>query len=139
MYIYIGVDWSFKALCHEADDAVIYTEMEYFVPAENDLDLVSDFTAFQHSVQNHSLCAGASGVENNCSLFTGVRYGLSDEVSWMSQMYHRDIAVVSNIVLGTTEHTGPVEEFEMFGKGLERIATEKYHGRSQPLLDKSVV
>lgn len=27
----VCVDWSFKALCHEADDATIYTEMEIFV------------------------------------------------------------------------------------------------------------
>ena len=25
------IDWSFKALCHEADDKIKYTEMEYFV------------------------------------------------------------------------------------------------------------
>ena len=39
-----------------------------------------------------------------------------------------DIAVVSNIVLGTTSVAGPRAEFELFGKALERIA-RKYGGR----------
>ena len=29
------IDWSFKALCHEADDKIKYTEMEYFVDLDH--------------------------------------------------------------------------------------------------------
>ena len=43
-------------------------------------------------------------------------------------MAGRDIAVISNIVLGTTEVSGPPAEFALFGKNLERIAG-KYGGR----------
>lgn len=127
------LDWSFKALCHEADDAVLYTEMEYFVAKEHAPSLVADFRAFQASVQNESQCA-ITGPHSNasrtsgCSLFTGLRYGRRDEVSWMSQMFGRDIAVLSNIVLGSTQVAGPPAEFVMYGKNLERIAA-KYGGR----------
>ena len=46
----------------------------------------------------------------------------------MSQFYQRQIAVVSNIVLGTFSVAGPQAEFALFGKALERIAG-KYGGR----------
>ncbi len=122
------VDWSFKALCHEADDAILYTEMEYFVERQHAAALAADFRAFQDSLRNQSRCAGTVPKTGACSLFTGVRYGARDDVSWMSQMTGRDIAVVSNIVLGTTEVAGPQDEFALFGRGLERIAG-KYGGR----------
>jgi hypothetical protein len=122
------VDWSFKALCHEADDAVLFTEMEYFVDAKHANALVADFRAFQHSVRNSSICAGVVPKTGVCSLFTGVRYGKRDDVSWMSQFYQRDIAVISNIVLGTSEISGPQKEFDLFGKHLQKIAT-RYGGR----------
>jgi len=123
------VDWSFKALCHEADDAVLYTEMEMFVDQKDCAALVSDFQTYQESVRNSSECAvGTIPKTGICSLFTGVRYGKKDEVSWMSQMYNRDICVISNIVLGTKEMSGPAKEFELYGKQLEKIA-QKYHGR----------
>ena len=51
-------DWSFKALCHEADDAVLYTEMEYFVDVAHAPALTRDFREFQDSVRNESQCAG---------------------------------------------------------------------------------
>lgn len=63
-----------------------------------------------------------------CSLFTGMRYGLRDDISYLSPMSGRDIAVISNIVLGTPNVTGPPDEFALFGRGLERIAG-KYAGR----------
>ena len=115
-------DWSFKALCHEADDAVLYTEMEMFVDQKDCANLVQDFQTFQQSVRNQSQCAGTPPKTGQCSLFTGVRYGKADEISWMSQMYQRDICVVSNIVLGTTEVSGPSKEFDLYGKELEVIA-----------------
>ena len=121
-------DWSFKALCHEADDAVLYTEMEYFVDVAHAPALVREFRAFQESVRSKSQCAGTTPKTGACSLFTGVRYGKADNVSWMSQFYQRQIAVVSNIVLGTFSVAGPQAEFALFGKALERIAG-KYGGR----------
>jgi L-gulonolactone oxidase len=121
-------DWSFKALCHEADDAVLYTEMEYFVDVAHAPALAREFRAYQDSVRNASQCALTVPKTGACSLFTGVRYGKADNVSWMSQFYQREIAVVSNIVLGTTSVAGPQAEFALFGKGLERIAT-KFGGR----------
>ena len=122
------LDWSFKALCHEADDAVLYTEMEMFVDQKHCAALVSDFQAYQESVRNSSECAGNVPKTGVCSLFTGIRYGRSDAVSWMSQMYDSDICVISNIVLGTTEVSGPATEFALYGKELEKIA-QKYGGR----------
>jgi len=121
-------DWSFKALCHEADDAVLYTEMEMFVDQKHCQNLVNEFQTYQNSVRNKSQCAGTPPKTGSCSLFTGVRYGKADEISWMSQMYQRDICVISNIVLGTTSVSGPAKEFELYGKQLESIA-QKYGGR----------
>ena len=121
-------DWSFKALCHEADDAVLYTEMEMFVDQKHCANLVQEFQTFQRSVRNQSQCAGTPPKTGRCSLFTGVRYGKADSISWMSQMYQRDICVISNIVLGTTDVSGPPEEFALYGKQLETIA-QKYGAR----------
>ena len=121
-------DWSFKALCHEADDSVLYTEIEYFVDVEYAPSLARDFRVYQDSVRNASQCAGTLPKTGLCSLFTGMRYGKADNISWMSQFYQRNIAVISNIVLGTTEVAGPQDEFALFGKELERIAS-KYGGR----------
>jgi FAD/FMN-containing dehydrogenase len=121
-------DWSFKALCHEADDAVLYTEMEMFVDRKYCMNLVTDFQKYQTEVRNQSQCAGTIPKTGKCSLFTGIRYGRKDEISWMSPMYDTDICVLSNIVLGTTEISGPQDEFALFGKQLEKIAF-KYGGR----------
>lgn len=122
------VDWSFKALCHEADDATLYTEMEYFVNVSHGAAIVADFRAFQDSVANESECrVGSTSGGQPCALFTGVRYGKQDEM-WMSQMYGRDIAVVSTIVLGTATVAGPQAEFALYAKSLEKIAG-KYGGR----------
>lgn len=122
------VDWSFKALCHDGDDAVLYTEMEYFVDVANGSAFMHEFQAFQRSVSNQSVCAGTTPKAQPCSLFTGMRYGHRDEVSWMSEMYGRDIAVISLIVMGTTAESGPPEEFALFAKGLEQLG-QKYGGR----------
>ena len=65
---------------------------------------------------------------SRCKLFTGLRYAQKD-VNWMSPMYKRDIAVISNIVFGTSVVTGPPDIFQAFSRfGLEKIAT-KYGGR----------
>ena len=104
-------------------------EMEYFVDVKHCASFVLDFQEYQASVRNQSQCAGQVPKTGQCSLFTGVRYGKADEISWMSQMYKRDICVISNIVLGTSEISGPPKEFALFGKHLEKIATEKYQGR----------
>lgn len=121
-------DWSFKALCHEADDAVLYTEMEMFVDRKDCLALVNDFQKYQSSVRNQSMCAGVPAQTGNCSLFTGVRYGKADDI-WMSEFYQRDTCVLSSIVFGTTQTSGPSSEFALFGKALEKIAFERYNGR----------
>lgn len=117
------VDWSFKALCHEADDATLYTEMEYFVDVSNETQLVEQFLDFQKSVAYKSACRSGGTEAGPCSLFTGVRYAKKDEI-WMSPMYGRDIAVLSMIVLGTADTAGPVDEVALFDEGLERIATQ---------------
>eukprot|EP00450_Noctiluca_scintillans_P006493 CAMPEP_0194494894 /NCGR_PEP_ID=MMETSP0253-20130528/12655_1 /TAXON_ID=2966 /ORGANISM="Noctiluca scintillans" /LENGTH=472 /DNA_ID=CAMNT_0039336071 /DNA_START=34 /DNA_END=1452 /DNA_ORIENTATION=- len=126
------IDWSFKTLCHEADDATKYTEMEYFVPRENATAFVQDFRAFQASVEDQSECKQDStlkgvGATPECSLFAGIRYGKGDEM-WMSQMYQRDIAVLSMIVLGNATTAGPVDEFSLFGHAVEQLAAT-YNGR----------
>ncbi len=117
------VDWSFKALCHEADDATLYTEMEYFVDAKHAPALVADFRAFQESVRGEANCTA----DTQCSLFTGLRYAKSDDI-WLSPMYNRDIAVLSMIVLGTATQSGPQRVVRLFDRGLEAIAA-KYGGR----------
>ena len=129
------IDWSFKTLCHEADDATLYTEMEYFVPQDNATAFVQDFRAYQASVSSQSECRqqgqqparGGSATSPQCALFAGVRYGKADNM-WMSQMYQRDIAVLSMIVLGNATTAGPVDEFALFGHGVEQLAA-KYNGR----------
>lgn len=71
--------------------------------------------------------ATATASRPQCALFAGVRYGKADSM-WMSQMYHRDIAVLSMIVLGNATTAGPVDEFALFGHGVEQLAA-KYDGR----------
>ena len=61
--------------------------------------------------------------EEGCALFTGMRYVAQDS-NWMSPMYDRDIAVVSTLVLGTANRTGPPQTFETYARGLERIGEE---------------
>ena len=121
------IDWSFKALCHEADDKIKYTEMEYFVDLDHADQVVKEFMEYQLGLKDTAgmKCHKES---NRCNLFTGVRYAQKD-LNWMSPMYKRDIAVVSNIVLGTSNVTGPPKIFQAFSRfGLEKIAT-KYGGR----------
>lgn len=121
------IDWSFKALCHEADDKIKYTEMEYFVDLDQADTVVKQFMEYQLALKD------TAGMKchmeaHRCNLFTGLRYAQKD-LNWMSPMYKRDIAVISNIVLGTSDVTGPPEIFQAFSRyGLENIAT-KYGGR----------
>jgi|EP00945_MAST-04E_sp_MAST-4E-sp1_P005862 L-gulono-1,4-lactone dehydrogenase len=122
-------DWSFKALCHEADDATKYTEMEYFVNVQDSEKLVDEFMEFQNSMKGSLGQQCNSKVQGPCALFTGLRYAARTENEpWMSPMYPGAIAVLSNIVLGSATKTGPSEIFDAYAKGLERIAT-KYGGR----------
>jgi len=117
------IDWSFKALCHEADDKIKYTEMEYFVNFENADIVIKKFIAYQASVKD-TIGTTCHKESTKCNLFTGVRYAKKD-LNWMSPMYKNDIAVVSNIVLGTPTETGPPSVFEAYSRyGLESIATK---------------
>jgi L-gulonolactone oxidase len=122
------IDWSFKALCHEADDNIKYTEMEYFVDAKDGLSLAVAFLAAQSSLANSTYNDCKTQKFGACTLFTGMRYAAADE-NWMSPMYNQDIAVVSNIVLGTPDIAGPPEIFSAYGRELEKIATLEYGGR----------
>mmetsp|Transcript_23474 Transcript_23474/g.37842 ORF Transcript_23474/g.37842 Transcript_23474/m.37842 type:complete len:466 (+) Transcript_23474:15-1412(+) len=117
------VDWSFKALCHEADDATLYTEMEYFVPVEKSMAFFQEFREFQESVKEEINCTEAT----KCALFTGMRYAKQDDI-YLSPVFGRDIGVISMIVLGTPTQSGPPDVVSVFDKGLEQIA-KKYSGR----------
>ena len=110
-----------QALCHPSaydSQRSLYTEMEYFVPVDEAAALVADLRAFHESVQPavEQLCAPP-----NCSLFAGIRYVAADE-NWMSMMYGRDIAVLSQIVIGTPSMSGPPEVITLLDRGLERLA-----------------
>ena len=52
-------------------------------------------------------------LQAGCALFTGMRYVAKDD-NWMSPMYGQDIAVVSTLVLGTANRTGPPETFDTY-------------------------
>ncbi len=117
------VDVSYRTMTRDGDDATLYTEMEMMVPAEKDIDIITDFIAFQESVQaQHNAQWG---------LFTGVRYVNADDI-WLSPFYQRATAVVSMIVLGTATETGSPAEVSLYDRGLEDLAFSKYQGRPHP-------
>lgn len=119
---------SFKALTRDGDDTTIYTEIEYFVSVEDTVSLAKDFLAIQDSFKDSVAQDCAAGSLGPCSLFTGFRYAQRDD-NWLSPMYQRDIAVISNIVLGNATRTGPFSVFEAYGQALEKVAVAKYRGR----------
>jgi hypothetical protein len=67
------IDWSFKALCHEADDKIKYTEMEYFVNYADADIVIKKFIAYQASVKD-TIGTTCHKESTKCNLFTGVRY-----------------------------------------------------------------
>ena len=87
------IDWSFKALCHEADDKIKYTEMEYFVNFENADIVIKNFIAYQESVKD-TIGTTCHKESTKCNLFTGVRYAKKD-LNWMSPMYKNDESSVT--------------------------------------------
>lgn len=118
------VDVSYKAMCGSKAHYArrnLYTEMEMFVPAENVVDAINDFRAFQAKVlpQHNS----------SVSLFTGVRYVAADD-SLLSTAAERATAVISFIVMGDSKtETGDSVEFARYAQELERLCHEKYDGR----------
>jgi FAD/FMN-containing dehydrogenase len=117
------VDVSYRTLTGAGDDATLYTEMEMMVPVESALAVVSDFRAYQESVQHLH--------DPAVQLFTGVRYVEADDI-WLSPFYGRDTAVVSMIVFGNATVSGPPDEVLMYDSWLENATTWFYAGRPHP-------
>ena len=66
-----------------------------------------------HRPSHYGVFAHVSLLQAGCALFTGMRYVAKDD-NWMSPMYGQDIAVVSTLVLGTANRTGPPETFDTY-------------------------
>jgi hypothetical protein len=117
------IDLSYKTMTHNGDDAMLYTEMEMMVPAQDHILVMDDVLTFQQSV---------SPIRNPAvSLFTGVRYVKADDIT-LSPFHGRDTAVVSMIIFGNATFGGDQTQVKLFDQGIETILFDKYAARPHP-------